>query len=389
MRRILPRSLLSLALLGALAACSGEDPAAQAGGPPGGMALPVEAVTVKPEPLRAGLSTVGTLRADESVVIRPEVSGRLVQIHFKEGQRVKQGDALFTLDPAVARAALSEAQANLENARRANARASDLGSRQLLSKSEVDAAKAQLGVSQARVESARAQLDKTTIVAPFGGVIGLRETSVGEVVSPGQALVNLVRLDPMEVDFSVPESDFGLVAVDQPVTVTVDAFPGQVFEGRVSAIEPVIDINSRSARLRAAIGNPEYKLRPGLFARITLGVGDAAATAILIPEQALLQEGETRFVYVVRDGKAARAEVTTGQRLPGRVAVVEGLKEGDQVITAGQGKPMMYEGAAVMVVPEGGAQPPAAGTPAEGETPAPDAEGPEAGAEAAPAGDGE
>jgi len=382
MRRILPVSLLSLALLGALAACSGEDPAAaQAGGPPGGMALPVEAVTVKPEPLRAGLSTVGTLRADESVVIRPEVSGRLVQIHFKEGQRVKQGEVLFTLDPAVARAALSEAQANLENARRANARASDLGSRQLLSKSEVDTAKAQLGVTQARVESARAQLDKTTLVAPFDGVIGLREVSAGEVVSPGQALVNLVRLDPMEVDFSVPESDFGLVAVGQPVVVTVDAFPGQSFEGRVSAIEPVIDINSRSAKLRAAIGNPEYKLRPGLFARITLGVGDAAATAILIPEQALLQEGETRFVYVVRDGKAARANVTTGQRLPGRVAVVEGLKEGDQVITAGQGKPMMYEGAAVMVVPGDGAQPPADDA-ATGESP-------EAETEAPPAGDGE
>lgn len=389
MRRILSVSLLSLALLGALAACSGEDPgAAQAGGPPGAMALPVEAVTVKLEPLRAGLSTVGTLRADESVVIRPEVSGRLVQIHFKEGQRVKQGDALFTLDPAVARAALSEAQANLENARRANARATDLGSRQLLSKSEVDTAKAQLGVTQARVESARAQLDKTTIVAPFDGVIGLREVSAGEVVSPGQALVNLVRLDPMEVDFSVPESDFGLVAVDQPVVVTVDAFPGQNFEGRVSAIEPVIDINSRSAKLRAAIGNPEYKLRPGLFARITLGVGDAGATAILIPEQALLQEGETRFVYVVRDGKAARANVTTGQRLPGRVAVVEGLKEGDQVITAGQGKPMMYEGAAVMVVPEDGAQPPAADAVA-GEPSAPGAEAPEAETEAQPAGDGE
>ena len=150
MRRSLSVSLLSLALVGALAACSGEDPAAaQAGGPPGGMQLPVEAVTVKAEPLRAGLSTVGTLRADESVVVRPEVNGRLVKIHFEEGQRVKQGDPLFTLDPAVAQAALSEALANLENARRADARASDLGSRQLLSKSDVDTARAQLGVTQA------------------------------------------------------------------------------------------------------------------------------------------------------------------------------------------------------------------------------------------------
>lgn len=385
MRRFLSRSLISLAFLTALAACAGgDDPAAAApaGGPPGGMQLPVEAVTVKAEPLQAGLSTVGTLRADEAVVVRPEINGRLVKIHFQEGQRVQQGDPLFTLDPAVAQAALSEALANLENARRADARATDLGAKQLLSKSEVDSARAQLGVTRARVESARAQLDKTTIVAPFGGVIGLREVSVGEVVSPGQALVNLVRLDPMEVDFSLPESDLGLVAAGQPVTVTVDAFPGQTFEGKVSAIEPVIDINSRSAKLRASVVNPDYKLRPGLFARITLGVGDAGATAILIPEQALLQQGDTRFVYVVRDGKAARADVTTGQRLPGRVAVVAGLKEGDQVITAGQGKPMMYEGAAVMVVPEDGTAPPAADAAAAGE--APDAQ-----ADAKPAGDGE
>lgn len=377
MRRRLSLCLLSLTL----AACSGADPAAQgAGGPPGEMQLPVEAVTVKAESLRAGLSTVGTLRADEAVVVRPEINGRLVEIHFKEGQRVKQGEPLFTLDPAVARASLNEALANLENARRANTRATDLGAQQLLSKSDVDTARAQLGVSQARVESARAQLDKTTIVAPFGGVIGLREVSVGEVVSPGQALVNLVRLDPMEVDFNLPENELGRVAVGQPVSVAVDAFPGESFHGEVAAIEPVIDINSRSAKLRASVVNADYRLRPGLFARITLGVGDADATAILIPEQALLQEGETRFVYVIRDGKAARATVTTGQRLPGRVAVVEGLKEGDQVITAGQGKPMMYEGAAVMVVPAADA------APAEG--PAPEA-GAETGNGSTPAGDGE
>ncbi len=219
----------------------------------------------------------------------------------------------------------------------------------------MDTARAQLGVTQARVASARAQFDKTTIVAPFNGVIGLREVSVGEVLSPGQALVNLVRLDPMEVDFSLPEGELASVAAGQPVRLTVDAFPGQTFTGEVMAIEPVIDVNSRSAKVRARVPNPDYLLRPGLFARVTLEVGDAGASAIVIPEQALLQEGETRFVYVVKDGKAARAVVTTGQRLPGRVAIVEGLSEGDQVITAGQAKPMMFEGAGVTVVPAAGA----------------------------------
>lgn len=348
-------STLALTLVIALAACSSSpDEGGQAGAAPGGMPpMAVEAVTVRAEPLQAGLSTVGTLRADESVVIRPEVSGRLVKIHFQEGQRMQQGDALFSLDASVTRANLREAQANQETARSANRRASDLGARQLLSRSDVDRTQAELAVSQARVAAARAQLDKATLVAPFSGVIGLREVSVGEVVSPGQALVNLVRLDPMAVDFSLPEGQLAQVAVGQKLSLSVDAFPGEEFAGEVSAIEPVIDVDSRSARVRARVGNSEDKLRPGLFARVNLDVGDAGATALLIPEQALMQEGETRFVYVVRDGKAARVVVKTGQRVPGRIAITQGLKDGDQVITAGQGKPMMHEGAAVNVVPAG------------------------------------
>jgi len=351
--RSFPRVTLAvLTAAFALAACSGgADPAANGGGPPGGMAMAVEAVTVRSEPLQAGINTVGTLRADESVVIRPEINGRVVKIHFEEGQRVREGEPLFSLDASVNQADLREAQANLASARRSNDRATDLGGRQLLSRAEVELTQAQLAVTQARVASAQAQLAKTSLVAPFSGVVGLRDVSVGEVVSPGQALVNLVRLDPMEVDFSLPEGQLAQVAPGQTLRLVVDAYPGEEFAGTVSAIEPVIDINSRSARVRAKVDNADNRLRPGLFARVSLDVGDVAATAILVPEQALMQEGETRFVYVVKDGKAVRAEVTTGQRLPGRVAIVEGLSEGDQVITAGQGKPMMHEGAAVNVVP--------------------------------------
>ena len=306
------------ALLLSLAACSGgdaPDTSEGAGGPPGGMALPVEAVTVKAEPLQAGITTVGTLRADESVVIRPEINGRLVAVHFEEGQRVAQGARLFSMDASVTEADLREAQANYENARRGNERATDLGARQLLSRSDVDTARAQLGVTQARVASARAQLEKTTIVAPFNGVIGLREVSVGEVLSPGQALVNLVRLDPMEVDFSLPEGELASVAAGQPVRLTVDAFPGQAFTGEVMAIEPVIDVNSRSAKVRARVPNPDYLLRPGLFARVTLEVGDAGASAIVIPEQALLQVGPGhRCVNAPAPAQHRRGVQVHGQR---------------------------------------------------------------------------
>ena len=362
----MPRSRLlllsfAIAAAGVLSACSGDDaaaPAAAAGGPPQMPPTSVEAEVVKAGPLASGLSTVGTLRADESVVMRPEVAGRLVKIHFEEGQRIQQGAPMFSLDAASARAGLSEAQANLDNARRADARATDLGGQQLLSKSEVDRTRAELGVAEARLASARAVAAKTTLVAPFSGVAGLREVSVGEVVSPGQALVNLVRLDPMEVDFSLPETALTQVAVGQEVAVTIDAFPGETFAGRVTAIEPVIDPDSRSAKLRAQVDNAGYRLRPGLFARVTLGqIGAGVTTAITIPEQALMQEGDERFVYVVRDGKAVRTPVVTGLRVPGRIAIVKGLAEGDQVVSAGQAK--LFPDAPVAVVPGEGDTPPA------------------------------
>jgi membrane fusion protein (multidrug efflux system) len=219
--------------------------------------------------------------------------------------------------------------------------------------------KAELGVSQARVASAQAQLAKATIVAPFEGVLGLREVSEGEFVNPGQALVGLVKLDPIEVDFSLPESELSRVAPGQTLRIEVDAYPGRDFVGTVSAIDPNIDIASRSAKLRAGIANPENLLRPGLFARITLDQGDGTRQALMLPEQALLQQGDTRFVYRVVDGKAARTEVKTGLRVPGKIEIVSGLSAGDQVITAGQSKPMMFDGAAVMV----------AGAPAAAATP--------------------
>lgn len=370
MRRMSSLLILSAAIALSLSACGGGDEAAGGapGGAPGGgeggpgggapaMQLPVEAVTVTREPLAASVQTVGTTRADESVVIRPEVAGRILRLPFKEGDRVAKGDELFALDDSVPRAAVNEAEATRVNAQRADKRAGELGERKLISQSEIDTLRSQLGVADARVASARATLGKYTLRAPFDGVIGLREVSIGEYVSPGQALVSLVRLDPMEVDFSLPESSLASVAQGQAVTLRVDAFPADTFRGEVAAIDPVIDINSRSAKLRARVDNPDHKLRPGLFARVSIGTGEQGQTGLLIPEQALMQQGDERFVYTVVDGKAKRTVIQTGLRLPGRLQVTSGLDEGDQVITAGQAKPMMFDGAGVMVVPKPGSTP--------------------------------
>ncbi|MFD0740085.1 efflux RND transporter periplasmic adaptor subunit [Lysobacter koreensis] len=374
MRRTMLFSGLLVAGLIGLAGCGKDDAAAGAGagGPPGGeMQLPVETVTLKPQALTAGLQTVGSLRADESVVVRPEIAGRIQRIHFTEGGRVAAGQALFTLDGSLAQASLNEASANLANSRAAAARAGQLVGEKLIARADYDRTRAALGVDQARVASARTALSKMTLRAPFSGQIGLREVSVGEFVNAGQDLVTMVRLDPIEVDFSIPESALAQLRNGQKLTLTVDAFPADTFGGQIVAIDPVVDANSRSAKVRAQIPNPDGRLRPGQFAKLQLDTGTDSADALLVPEQALMQDGDTRFVYTVVDGKAKKTVIKTGARVPGLVQVVEGLKAGDVVITAGQAKPMMHEGVGVMSLPPPGAAAPAAGTqpPAAGASP--------------------
>jgi membrane fusion protein (multidrug efflux system) len=348
------RQLTRLAPLAALllVACSASEP--DAGGPSGGMPpMTVETAKVELQPLSAGFEAVGSLRADESVVVRPEVAGRIVKIHFAEGSHVAAGQTLFELDDSQARASVNEAAANLQNSQRVVDRARELVAQKLISQSDADKAVAQLGVDQARVASARAALAKMTLSAPFAGQIGLRSVSIGEFVNVGQDLVTLVQLDPIEADFSVPETLLSQLSKGQKFTLEVDAFPGKTFDGQVLAIDPVVDANSRSIRLRAQVPNPDSKLMPGQFARLQLAAAGDSGEALLVPEQALMQEGETRFVYTVVAGKAKKTTVKTGRRVPGQVEIVEGLKAGDVVITAGQAKPMMHEGADVATAPAG------------------------------------
>lgn len=346
----------------ALSAC-GDDPAAggrAAGGPPGGMQLPVETTTVEPQALSTGLNTVGSLRADESVVIRPEVGGRIDEIHFTEGTAVEAGQVLFNLDASLARADLNEALANLENSQRANARAKRLAAQQLIARADYDATRAALAVDQARVASARARVAKMTLRAPFSGQIGLRKVSVGDFVSAGQELVTLVRMDPIEVAFSVPETVMAQLREGQQVTAIVDPNTGKTVSGEITAISPVVDVDSRSVEVRAQIDNPDFKLHPGQFVKLEIDTAKGAGRALLIPEQALMQKGEVRYVFTVVDGKAHKTPIKTGARVPGKIQVVQGLEAGDVVITAGQSKPMMHEGLAVMPVPSPGEKPAAA-----------------------------
>lgn len=325
------------------------SPAGHAQGGPGGQMPPtaVETAVVTVDSVTDSISAVGTLRADESVVIRPELAGRIEKIHFIEGERVARGEPLFSLDASLIRSELREADANLAMSRRAFERAGDLIGRKLIPQADYDDARSQLEIDEARLASAGTRLDKTVINAPFDGVVGLRQVSPGDYVNIGQALVSLVQLDPIKVDFSVPEIYLSRLDPGQVIELKLDAFPNETFRGEVIAIDPQIDVNGRSVVLRAVLPNEDRRLRPGLFARLDLELA-RHEDALMVPEQALWPQGERKFVFRVEEGQARLVEVQTGIRRAGSVQIVSGLAPGDEIVTAGQLK--LFDGASVAPV---------------------------------------
>ena len=329
-----------------------EQPQAEgAAGPPGAaaMAVPVETAPVEVGPIQRRLTAVGSLRSNELVIIRPEIAGRIVEFRFEEGEPVKKGQPLVLLDDSVWRAAVEQAEAALELSQANHERAVDLLQRKAGTTKARDEAFSQMRVDQAVLELARVRLDKSVITAPFDGVVGLRKVSIGDFVDVGQDMVNLEQIDPLKADFRVAEIYLGAVRPGQPIELVVDAFPGETFGGEVYAIDPLIDESGRSIVLRARLPNAESRLRPGLFARVTLVLNERE-DALQIPEQALVPQGQDQFVFRVIDGKAALTKVAVGIRREGMVEIVEGLGPDDEVVTAGQLK--IRDGAPVQPLPD-------------------------------------
>ncbi|HEX4895816.1 MAG TPA: efflux RND transporter periplasmic adaptor subunit, partial [Solimonas sp.] len=197
-----------------------------------------------------------------------------------------------------------------------------------------DTAAANLDLGRAALSLAEARLAKTRITAPFGAQAGLRTVSPGDYIAIGQELVNLEAMQHMKVDFRVDEAALPVLATGQPLSIEVDAYPGEQFAGELYAIDPRVADATRSIALRARMANPDGRLRPGLFARVKVQL-EKRTDAIVIPEQAVFPRGEQQFVYVVEDGKAALREIRLGQRQPGRAEVVSGLKAGEVLIVSG------------------------------------------------------
>jgi len=324
---------------------------APAAGPPGGFAVPVEAARVELASIRREVMAVGTLQSNEAVMLRPEITGRVAKLHFTEGREVAKGDLLVSLDSSVHMAELAEAEANLKLSERNYRRAGDLLAKGAGTERAKDEALAKFEVDKASVALARAKLDKTLLRAPFEGVLGLKRVSVGDYVNPGQDLVNLEDIDPIKVDFRVPEMYVGDLEVGQSVSMTVDAYSGETFAGEVFAIDPRLDREGRSLVVRAELPNPTGRLKPGLFARVALTV-ERHDDAILVPEEAVVPRDGASFVYRVEGDTAVMIKVSLGLRRAGKVEIVDGLGRDDVVITAGQLK--VATGAKVLVAPAAG-----------------------------------
>lgn len=327
------------------------DAASDQGGPPGGFAVPVEAAPVEVGRVVLAIPAVGSLRSYESVKLAPEIAGRLDEVGVEEGHRVTKGTLVAKLDQSVYRAELAQATANLELSKADVERFRRMQQKDAASVQSVQQAEARLRANMADIALAQANLDKTEITAPFDGILGLRQVSVGDYLEAGDEIINLEQVDPLKVDFRIPETYFSIAKVGQTVALKVDALPGETFEGKIYAIDPLIDRDGRSILIRAEVPNGSDRLRPGLFVGVDL-VYDARENAVLVPEQAIVPIGQKSFVFRVVDGKAAQTEVELGIRQGGKVEVTKGLSAGDTVVTAGQLK--IADGMAVAPQPPSG-----------------------------------
>lgn len=301
---------------------------------PASSEITVETAPVKVGSVQRQIEAVGSLRSDESVVIRPEIAGRVSEILFEEGARVSRNTPLVRLDASIARAQLDQQKASLVLSRVNYERAQELMQKGAGSQRSHDEALAKLRADEAAQALAQATLDKSTLTAPFDGLLGLRKISVGDYVNPGQDLVNLESIETLKVDFRVSEVHAIHLKAGQAIRVTLDAIPGASYEGKVYAIDPAHDPNGRAVILRAHLPNKDGLLRSGMFARVVLII-ENLKQRILVPETALVPMGQDLFVFRFVDGKAKLTKLKTGQRRDGFVEVEEGLDGEAIVITEG------------------------------------------------------
>lgn len=300
----------------------------------------VVAVTdVKQVEWRSTLTAVGSLVAVSGVAVTNEIAGMVKTIHFDSGQSVKKGQLLVELDSVTDQSELNGLLAAQRLAQIKFERSKKLISGKFVSKSDYDQNQALLDEALAAVATKKTVIEKKSIRAPFSGNLGIRQIDVGQFLNPGSDIVDLQQLDPIYIDFQLPERYLGDLADDQRVNVSVQAYPGKVFKGRVSAISPLIDQNTRSIQIRATLLNNDRLLHPGMFAQVQ-AVSDKSRTVLTLPDTAISYNPYGDFVFVVESGTQGLTvesrQVETGETRKGRVEIVKGLSLGERVVSAGQ-----------------------------------------------------
>ena len=304
----------------------------------------VESAKVELMKLTDDTQTVGSLKSRQGVTLRPEVSGRITQLNFKDGERVKKGQLLVQFDDQLQLAQVKQSQAELSIALANHKRNQDLVAQNFISKRSVDESAANLEVAQAKLVLSQATAARLKITAPFDGITGIRTVNVGDYLKDGGDIVNIEDIAAVFVDFRLPERFQTKVKKGQTAQIDLDALPGRKFTAMILAIDPLVDANGRSVGVRACIDNRQGQLRPGMFARVNAVFGERE-NAKVVPEEAIVPLAGKQYVIKLIDGASnadkdskttQRIEVKVGIRRPGKVEILEGLNEGDEVVVAGQ-----------------------------------------------------
>jgi membrane fusion protein (multidrug efflux system) len=280
------------------------------------------------------LEALGTAKANESVVITPTVEDRVVGVFFDDGDRVRRGQKLIKLEDREAQYLLAEARSALGEQRKQYDRMRRLANTNAASLSQLDEEKSLLEIAEARVASIDARLQDYTIRAPFSGILGTRQISMGAVVDTDSVITTLDDTSNIKLDFTVPEIYLSVLSTGMDVTARSPAYPDLKFNGVVAAINSRVDPETRTLMIRARIPNPEYLLKPGML--LIVDLVKKRSQALIIPEEAVIQEKDKKFVFLITSEKTvAKREIATGRRIPGKVEVISGLKQGDPIVIQG------------------------------------------------------
>jgi membrane fusion protein (multidrug efflux system) len=279
------------------------------------------------------VEALGTSKANESVFITTQTSDIVQKIHFDDGDLVKQGQLLLELNDTEEKARLAALDVNLQEALRQLNRISNLAKKNVASEQLLDEQQAKVKLLKAEMVVAKTQLDELLVRAPFDGVLGVRQVSVGALVTPGDVVTTLDDLSIIKVDFDIAESHLASIAIGQQIRATSVAYPDQVFEGQITSIASRVNPTTRSVQIRANIKNRNLKLRPGMLLQILLQ--KQMLKTLVLPEVVLVPVEDKQFVFVVKNNQVELVEVKVGLRKPGKVQILSGLKAGDVVVTEG------------------------------------------------------